>query len=208
MDQDDPEQRIAELERRLDDANAAGTEQGAEQLSAPSAAADTDGQYLRRTRPGGSIQLGNNPSKFGRSLRLTGMGGWLATIAVAGIWLYMFGHLVWDAYAYQVGTPATATDVSCRGDANSDDPNVNCSGTWSIAGQSRGPIREVPGSWKFGQSLDVRVHRGTAYAAGSTGWRLGTSLLLAVFLITMSLGGFRAIDRRWRQWHTHRRARR
>jgi hypothetical protein len=184
MDQDDPEQRIAELERQRAEAEAAGTEHGVEQLGVPSATADSTPRRI-----------------VGRSLRSIGIGGWLATIVVAGIWLYMFGHLVWDAYGYQVGAPATATDVRCRGDANSDDPNVNCSGAWTVAGQSRsGPIHEVPENWKFGQPLDVHLHGGAAYAAGATGWRLGASLLLFAFLITMSLGGFRAVDRRWRQW--------
>ncbi len=132
--------------------------------------------------------------------------GWLATIIVAGIWLYMFSDLVWDVYGYQLGTATTATDVRCRGAAESDDPNVNCSGTWSIGGQSQqGPIHRVPGNWKFGQPLDVHVHGGTAFAAGSTGWRLGASILVFGLVITMSLGGFRALDRRFRLWRTSRR---
>ncbi len=132
--------------------------------------------------------------------------GQLALIAVVGIWLYMFGDLVWDFYGYQVGTATTATDVRCRGDANSDSPNVNCSGTWSVGGQfHEGPIHRVPGNWKSGHPLDVHARGGTAYAAASTGWPLGASLLVFVFAITMSLGGFRALDRRWRRWRTSRR---
>ena len=139
----------------------------------------------------------------GRSRWSTGIGGWLTAIVVAGIWLYMFGDLVWDVYGYQVGTPATATDVRCRGDT--DAANVWCSGTWSVGGQSRnGPIHRVPENWKFGQPLDVRAHGGTAFAAGSTGWRLASTALFFLVVIAMSLGGFRALDRRWRRWRTRR----
>jgi hypothetical protein len=109
----------------------------------------------------------------------------------------MFGDLVWDVYGYQIGTPATATDVRCLGDTES--ANVRCSGTWSVGGQSRnGPIHRVPENWKFGQPLDVHAHGATAFAAGSTGWRLTATMLLFLVVIAMSLGGFRALGRRWR----------
>lgn len=260
MDQDDPEQRIAELERRLSDAKAAaGTDQSVEQSGAPRSTAeiaprppltaadikrvafsrppigkrgynqdevdtfldlveseisrldgspvgpDAGQQYPLQTRPVSSRGMANEGSTKARGLRSIGIGGWLAAIVAAGIWLYMFGDLVWDVYGYQVGTPATATDVRCRGAVGSDDPNVNCSGTWSVGGQSRkGPIHRVPENWRLGQSLDVHAHGGTAFAAGSTGWRLGASILVFVVVITMSLGGFRALDRRWRQWRIRR----
>jgi DivIVA domain-containing protein len=132
--------------------------------------------------------------------------GWLSAVVVAGIYLYMCGSLAWDAYGYRVGTPATATHVSCTGDPNSDAPNVNCSGSWTVAGQTQhGPIHRVPDSWHAGQPLDVRVHGGTAFAAGSTGWYLALSTFIFAVVITMSLGGFRALNRRWRRLRSPRR---
>jgi DivIVA domain-containing protein len=137
-----------------------------------------------------------------RGLRSIGVGVWL-TVFLVGFWLYWFGDLAWDFYGYQVGTPATATDISCLGSrlGASDDANQRCSGTWSVGGQSRhGAIERVPSSWKSGQSLDVHAHGDTAYAAGSTGWPLSLSMLVGGLVIVMSLGGFQALNRRWRQW--------
>jgi len=51
------------------------------------------------------------------------------------------------------------------------------------------------------------VHGDTAYAEGSSGWRFGLSILFLAFVITMFLGGFRALVRRWRQWQAGRRQR-
>jgi DivIVA domain-containing protein len=254
MDQDDPEQRIAELERQWADAQAAAaTDHDAEHPGAPTSAAEitqrppltpadikkvafsrppmgkrgynedevdafldrVESEFSRLDGTGGRLDAGqqyqpqtqpvaaDDGSTQGRSRRSIGIGGWLTTIVVAGIWLYMFGDLVWDVYGYQVGTPATATDVRCRGDA--DTANARCSGNWSVGGQSRnGPIHRVPENWKFGQPLDVHAHGGTAFAAGSTGWRLAATILVFLVVIAMSLGGFRALDRRWRRWRTRR----
>ena len=169
---------------------------------------DTGQQYPPQPPPVGSHHIANVGSKRVRGLRSVGIGGWLTAIVAAGVWLYMFGALAWDAYGYQVGTPVTATNIECVGSAAGDanDPHAHCTGTWSIGGQSRkGPIHRAPGSWSSRESLDVRVHGGTAFAAGSTGWHLGLSILFFVGVITMSLGGFQAFGRRWRQWRSHRR---
>jgi hypothetical protein len=132
----------------------------------------------------------------------------LTVIVAAGIYLYWFGDLARDFYGYQVGTPVTATNVECSGGpagGDGNDPHYRCSGSWSIGGQSRkGPIQRVAGNWISQPSLDVRAHGDTAYAAGPSGWRFGLSLLFLVFVITMFLGGFRALDRRWRRWLSRR----
>ncbi len=167
------------------------------------------GQQTSQRRPP-QIQrvMANDGSIGGRGLRSIGSAGWLTAIVAAGVWLYMCGSLAWDAYGYQIGTPATATHVTCAGSPNSDARNVNCSGTWSIGGQSHdGTIHRVPENWNHGQPLDVRVHGSTAFAAGSTGWFMALSILVLGVFITMSLGGFRALDRRWRQWLVGRRQR-
>ena len=165
----------------------------------------TDQQHLAQAGPA----IADSGSRRGHGLRSIGIGDWLIVIVAVGRYLFMFGTLARDFYGYRVGTPVTATDVRCWGgpaDGDGNDPHYRCIGTWSIGGQSRtGSIERVPGDWISQPSLNVRVHGDTAYGEGSSGWRFGLSLLFLVFVITLFLGGFRAVDRRWRRWRSRRR---
>jgi DivIVA domain-containing protein len=165
----------------------------------------TNRQHLAQAEPA----TADSGSRRGSGLRSIGVRDWLTVIIAVGLYLFMLGSLARDFYGYQVGTPLTATDIRCWGGpagGDGNDPHYHCIGTWSIGGQSRtGSIERVPGDWTSQPSLNVRVHGDTAYGQGSSGWRFGLSLLFLVFVITLFLGGFRAVDRRWRQWRSRRR---
>jgi hypothetical protein len=95
-------------------------------------------------------------------------------------------------YAYQVGTPSTATIDHCTSHRR----GYSCTATWNINGtSSSGPVEGLKGSLPVdGQKEQVRVHDGTAYTAGV--WN-PTRLPVWWFLAIIAIGvGYWFIRRR------------
>jgi hypothetical protein len=96
--------------------------------------------------------------------------------------LFNLGRAGYEYYAYQVGTPTTATIVRCWSSGKSG----ACYGTWSVGGVSQ--TGEVSGGrFREGQSLDVHVNRGNAYTADSAGGLFYVVIGASIFGI--GLGG-------------------
>jgi hypothetical protein len=155
MDQDDPEKRIADLERQQ---------------------ADAVGQPGRE--PARSPKRGS-PGKAGWGRRL------LIGLVVALFPTIFFGILVYDSYAYYVGTPTTATDVHCVGQYR----HQTCTGTWSLGGESyTGEIRGAAD--RDGSSSDVRVYGDTAFTADVVHQVFPVGALMVGIIIVSFLVGF------------------
>jgi hypothetical protein len=99
--------------------------------------------------------------------------------------LLMFAVGAYDAYAYRVGTPTTATIEQCTQAGNGSDQN--CTATWSVGGTSHtGPIDTGGQGYPQGSSLNVHVHRGSAYtaAAASTNFWAGAAIAVLTLMLT------------------------
>jgi hypothetical protein len=133
-----------------------------------------------------------------------GIGRWVTAILLVGVGLYFVSFSVRQLYGYEVGTPATATDIHCRGGdpaAESGDTTSvgdwmlshGCSAKWTVGGQSQsGPI---VGVHHLG-SADVHAHGGTAFTAPFSSWFFAGHLL-AILLIVAGLGQFWDVSRLW-----------
>lgn len=106
--------------------------------------------------------------------------------------------VLYEDYAYRVGTPTTATNVVCvdhtvdrftRYQHN----QQRCTAWWSLGGQSN--YGEVVGVDHSGGSMDVRVYYGTAYTANVVMHRIVPVGLLAVGGVLFAVG-FRYESRR------------
>jgi hypothetical protein len=101
--------------------------------------------------------------------------GWIVFVVVL---LGFAGFAVHTFYAYSVGTPATATVVSCHSSGKS----TTCTGTWTINGSTQsGKIDGNGKDYHTGQTLDVHVHDGTAYSRGSLSSYLWPGLFFVGF---------------------------
>jgi hypothetical protein len=190
MDQDDPEQRIAELQRRLAEQEriAELERHQAEPVGQPpqmlDARAATPGEPIRRPlserillRVARKQYGGNAVSEMRRDLDRRSIGNWFAIIIAAGFALLGFVWGAHDFYQYRVGTPTTATVTYCT------------VGAGAVAARARGASAECrrPGRSKrgltfsapsVGSSLNVRVSGGTAYTADESVPGFGLGVLL------------------------------
>jgi hypothetical protein len=214
MDQDAAENRIADLERQLGEARAATGASAGQGSAMPPPPVSFPGQVNAGQQGGfpGPPQAGfppppvdwQHPSRHPPSAlqigqmggpgsgRLAGpryllrrVGAALVEIGAVVLLLVFFGTAAYNFYAYQAGTPTTATiekyNHGCVGahsgvigtlvDTNPlfDFLSVDtCTGTWSVGGTSQsGPIVGVRSIQPHGSSLDVRVLGGKAYTATS-----------------------------------------
>jgi hypothetical protein len=138
MDEGDPEERIAELERQ--------------HTQAPGQARRDQAQHLNLDSP-------EKAARDKRSRQWTRF-----AIFVIPFGLMFFGFAACNSHAYHVGTPTTATNVHCVTHPRTllhRSSTTSCTGTWSIDGRSH--TGDVVGSGDR-SSVDVRVHDGTAYA--------------------------------------------
>jgi hypothetical protein len=166
MDQDDPEKRIAELERQHTEAAGQARRDQALHLNPDS------------------------PHKEGRSQKRWS-GVVRSVLVLVAVTLVPFGAGEYEFHAYRVGTPTTATNVHCvRGSRT-----LQCTGAWSVGGESHSGkiigVRHFDGS-----TLDVRVRGDTAYTpdAGHRSFQLATimAIIAAVLLVirlAQALGG-------------------
>jgi DivIVA domain-containing protein len=107
-----------------------------------------------------------------------------AAIPMTALTLFFFGIGVYDVYEHRVGTPTTATVVSCSGYGKH---GRACTATWSVGGKSyTGRIEGDGKGYRVGSSLDLRVRGGSAYTATSGNmWFImgaGAGVLLVVIL--------------------------
>jgi hypothetical protein len=159
MDQDDPEERVAELERQ--------------HVEAAGQARRDQARHLDQ----------DSPEKAGRDKRSR---QWTrVAIFMIPFGLMFFGFGACNFHAYHVGTPTTATNVHCVQSSSTivhRSSTTSCTGTWSIDGQSH--TGAVVGSFRDGSSLDVRVHDDIAYTGtgNPTLFQIG-----AIFLIVGSV---------------------
>jgi hypothetical protein len=127
----------------------------------------------------------------------------MAVLVVSiGIAAVTYGALT--PYEYWVGTPARAAVDHCEYHGTSSlesGPDLDCTGTWSVHGQSQtGPIKppfreNEQNGIRAGKSvLDVRVHNGIAYTAISVGKEFYLALALGAGLL--GWGSFRL----WKAW--------
>jgi hypothetical protein len=140
MDQDDPEERIADLERQH---------------------TQTAGQARRDQAQHLNLDSPEKAARDKRSRQWTRV-----AIFFIPFGLMFFGFAAWNSHAYLVGTPTTATDVHCVTQSSRTglhrSSTTTCTGTWSIDGRSY--TGEVAGTNGDPSSVDVRVYDGTAYA--------------------------------------------
>lgn len=177
MEQDDAQKRIADLERQIAQARAAGggPAQGSAMPPPP------EGWQQPQPQMGGP---GYGRMGRPRSLLRRLWSALLATVALA-LLLGMFGSAAYNYYAYRTGTPTTATiEKYTKGCVGSHtgltgilvDTNPvfdlfgveKCTGTWRVGDTSQsGPIVGMHSIQPAGSALDVRVHNGKAYTATS-----------------------------------------
>jgi hypothetical protein len=133
---------------------------------------------------------------------------WSFLVVTLGIAAVTYGALT--PYGYWVGTPAKAAVDHCEyhGIASLDSsPELDCTGTWSVRGQSqtgaiKPPFREnEQNGIRAGKSvLDVRVHNGTAYTALSVSKEFYVALAIGAGLL--GWGSFRL----WKSWRARNRS--
>ncbi len=119
-------------------------------------------------------------------------------ILMAVFSLAAFGVGVYDVYGYRVGTPMTATVLSCHRNGNKHTP-LYCTGQWSLGGKSyTGRIEGDSKGYHVGSSLDVRVRGGSAYTATSGNmWFIvgtGAGVLAVVTFFATFFAGRRPTD--------------
>jgi hypothetical protein len=128
----------------------------------------------------------------------------MAVLVVSlGIGAVSYGALT--PYGYWVGTPTKAAVDHCERHVNSgrdSSPELNCTGTWSLRGQSQtGPIKpsfrdnEQDGIRPGKSVLDVHVHNGTAYTALSVGKEFYIALALGAGVL---IWGSLRLRKAWR----------
>jgi hypothetical protein len=202
MDQDDPEKRIAELERQLaEQKRMAALQHQQVEASAQPQPVPYPGQGGPQHfggpgsgRPLPAFPSGTGfgrPAQSGSQLRRLGMR--LAAIAAVAAAVVFLGLAAYDFGAYLLGTPATATTQQC---VDSTDSTVSCTGTWTVGGKAdSGPIvGDLSNRYDIsGKSLGVRVVGGRAYTPDSGLPKVYWGL--TALLISMAIAG-----RRLRVW--------
>jgi hypothetical protein len=146
MDEDDPEKRIAELERQLGEARAAAHtdhagEQPPQDFGARAAGGPQPrdaGSRLRRPRLGGS-RRGGRPG--------------LGTIVGASLSALVLGTAgAWMSWDYHSGDPARIEVVECQAAGKS----VNCTALWPPGGAPEQIVPIASGKWTdVGHDMDV-----------------------------------------------------
>jgi hypothetical protein len=159
MDQDDPENRIAELERRLAEQKRIAGRQLADAQAAKAVGQVGVPQPDPRSTPGPPPPTSSPQSRPKVGLHRAG-----AILLLVFFPLIFFGTGAYEFYQYLSGAPTTATIDHCEHARG----GPKCTGTWSLGGTPhRGSINgdEV---YPDGSLLDVRVHGGgLAYTAGA-----------------------------------------
>jgi hypothetical protein len=198
---DDPEKRIAELERMQGRASAGrpveqppayppAPQHGWQQAPNPYPPAPQPGwqqapgwqQPQPWQPPVGQSGYGSPPA-YGAGLPATsqplqsgrsrGKKGILGIVIAGLVALAVIGSAGHTLYAYSVGTPTTATVSSCTSGKKS-----VCRGSWTINGTTQyGKVTGAGLGLDKGSVVDVRVHNGTAYTLRSVAVNL---LLVAV----------------------------
>ena len=190
---DDPEKRIAELERLRAQASAGrAVDQPAAYRPAPQSSWPQQPQGWQR--PAGPSGYGPPPvPRPLPSRRPRGRFRAVFSTIVLGIMAVGFAGLAGHSlYAYGVGAPTKATVVSCHYSGKS----RSCTGTWAIDGERRsGKIDGNGKNYEVGSTMDVRVHDGTAYTKRSV---LGWLWPAALFVGVGALGLFLRMRRRRR----------
>jgi hypothetical protein len=178
MNHDDPERRIADLERGQ-----------AAQWAPPQ---PDFGRPWEPQPPPPYVSDNVDPpppaSYFGR--RPWGRWWWLAIAAWSGLALFWIGLGVHEILAYRSGTPAVATIVKC--DTQPWGGQSSCDVRWYDAERAHtGRLHRVNGRPLTGSLVDVRVKGDDAYAAtsGRKDWQTGVAglgmmpFLYALFLL-------------------------
>ena len=183
MDQDDPEKRVADLERQLGEQHVSDLPPAQPPQPQPANAAPETGNGSRMAARTSSLATG------------VWMGIFLVAFGVGGL-----AYVAYYSYGYWVGTPATATVDHCESGGLlggwGQGSSTYCNGTWSVGGQSQnGPIR--PPFWSGesykgpGSSLDV-------HASDSTAYRLGKYLYVWIVGPILVVWGSANLWRKWR----------
>ena len=185
MERDDPQERIADLERQLAEQKRAA---GADALPAPPADAfpNPGSQWFNAGQQVGPQPAGWYPEPSGEpgtrywdGHNWTVANAWRTRRRRRSIWrstqygIAIFGAALFavvgfwsganDFNQYRVGTPTTATVTDCSGGRGG-----HCSGMWSIDGvRHKGDIKAGFSTPRAGSSLDVRVRNDTAYTPRS-----------------------------------------
>jgi hypothetical protein len=105
-----------------------------------------------------------------------------ATLVGIALWaalpLIHFGYGTYELYGYGLGTPTTATVVSCRAPRTRGAgifgvlSSHNCRATWKIGAESHtGPIEGPKSGYDVHSSVDVRVLGNTAFTPAGIAWQ-------------------------------------
>lgn len=206
---DDPEKRIAELERSQGRASAGRpVEQPPAYPPAPQPGWQQAPGWQQQPQPwqppvsqsghgsppaySASLPATSQPLQSKRSRAKKGIS---AGILLAGIMmLVLVGDGGYALYAFSVGTPTTATVDQCT--SGSGKSSRICWGTWTNDGAwQHGKVKHALGSLHEGSVVDVRVHNGTAYTLRSVAMYL---FLFAAVAVVMPLVLFWQIRKRRR----------
>jgi hypothetical protein len=147
----------AELELELSGGRGIAAELAAQlqEFSVTQPASPTSGLTAPQGPSVASQMLDKRRRRQTRSYRIAG-------VVAAVLALLFFGFCGYQVYGYHVGTPTTATIVSCSSGAGR-----TCRGTWTLDdGTHTGRVWGNTGRVQDGSSLDIRVHNGWAFAPG------------------------------------------
>lgn len=100
--------------------------------------------------------------------RIRGKGWIVGIVAVVAVALVVAGDSLYSAYAYSIGTSATAKVDDCTGGSSLTGGKSRpiCWATWTIDGEYRyGEIKG--GNLDAGDTVDVRAHNKVAYTTYS-----------------------------------------
>lgn len=207
---DDPEKRIAELERMQNRASAGwtaerppayppaphpGWQQTPDWPQQPQAGQPPLGQSRYGSVPDYS---GGLPAKYRppHSARSRSRGNYrivvaiIAAILLASMGVGAGGYLALSRrHAYAIGIPATAELFECPPKPSKS--NKTCFGSWTVDGAKQvGPVEGTDAAAdNTGTTVDVRVHNGVAYTAGVVASAERWTAIIAVYAVTLAVGG-------------------
>jgi hypothetical protein len=170
MNYDDPERRIADLERRQ-------AEWSATQPAPPHGGRPAAEESVWRTY--WQLQMRKRFPKW----------CWLVVAALAAGLLFGVGVGVHDIHRYRSGTPAVATIVTCtsmRGGQS------DCTVRWYEGGRARtGQLHRVDGRPLVGSRVNVRVNGDDAYVGTSgradvIGGSIGFGVILVLVVLSVA----------------------
>jgi hypothetical protein len=212
MDQDDPQKRIAELERQLAERRRiAGEGELCSRPAEPSTNLGSQGfspmpPFPGQVNAGQQAGFGLPPAGWQYPVQTPQVGSWRAastgwqtgrgrrsigTMLVCGFFglnflaggLFGLGRAGYEYHQYQVGTPTTATIVRCWSSRQSG----ACYGRWSVGGVSQTGEVSSGERHREGESLDVHINGGKAYTADSVGSPFYT--VIGASFLGIGLGG-------------------